>query len=62
MSESVGYITELIANYCYKALCHTVLGPTGVNWCMVLCLTFRGMCSYIVVKSCKLLLCVMVTY
>ena len=51
MPENVGYITELIANYCYKALCHTVLGPNGVNLCMAVYLTFRGMCSCIVVKE-----------
>ena len=47
--ENVGYITELIVNYSYKALRHTVLGPTGVNLCMVLYLTIREMCSYIIV-------------
>ena len=31
MPENVGYIAELIANYCYKGLSHNVLGPTGVN-------------------------------
>ena len=36
MPDIVGYITKLIANYCYKALGHTVLEPTGVNVCMVL--------------------------
>ena len=29
--ENVGYITELIANYCYKGPSHNILGPTGVN-------------------------------
>ena len=53
MPENVGYITELIANYCYNGLGHTVLGPTGVNLCMVLYLTFRGMCSCIVVQKLK---------
>ena len=51
MPEDVGYITELIANSCYKAVCYTVLGPTGVNLCMVHYLTWRGMCSCIVVKE-----------
>ena len=36
MPENVGYNPELIANYCYKGLGHTVLGPTGVNLCVVL--------------------------
>ena len=49
--ENVGYVAELIANYCYKGLCHTISGPTGVNLCMVLYLTLRGMCSCIVVKE-----------
>ena len=31
MHENVGYITELIANYCYKGFSNNVLGPTGVN-------------------------------
>ena len=35
MLENVGYSTELIANYSYKGLGNTVLGPTGVNLCMV---------------------------
>ena len=30
MPESVGYITELIADYCYKGLSHTVSGPNAV--------------------------------
>ena len=30
MPENVGCITELIANYCYKGLSHTVLEPNGV--------------------------------
>ena len=47
MPENVGLVTELIANYCYKALGLTVLRPTGVNLCMVLNLAFRGMCSCI---------------
>ena len=29
--KNVGYITELIANYCYKGLRHNKLGPTSVN-------------------------------
>ena len=37
----------------HKGLGHTVLGSTGVNLCMVLYLTFRGMCSCIVVKKLK---------
>ena len=53
MPANIGYITELIANYCNKALGHTALGPTGVNLCMVLYLTFRGMCSCIAVKKLK---------
>ena len=51
MLKNVAYITELIADYCYKALGHTVLGPTGVNLCMVLYLMFRGVGSCIVVKK-----------
>ena len=51
MPVNVGYVTELIANYCYKAVCRTVLGPTGVNLCMVLYLTHRGLRSCIVVKE-----------
>ena len=31
MPENVGHIAELNANYCYKGLSHTVLGPNGVN-------------------------------
>ena len=31
MPESIGYITELIADYCYKGLSHNVLGSAGVN-------------------------------
>ena len=31
MPENVGYITELIASYCYKHLIHAVLGPAEVN-------------------------------
>ena len=31
MPENVGYITELIANYCYKGASHTVLWPADVN-------------------------------
>ena len=53
MLKNVAYITELIVDYCYKALGHTVLGPTGVNQCMVLSLTFRGMYSCIVVRKLK---------
>ena len=57
MPENVGYITELIANCCCKGLVHTALGTAGVNLCMVLYFTFRGMCC------CKvLLLCVMVRH
>ena len=41
MPENVAYITELIADYFYKALGRTVLGPTGVNLCMVLYLTLE---------------------
>ena len=51
MPENVGYVAELIANYCYKGLCHTISGPTGVNLCMVLYLMFRGVGSCIVVKK-----------
>ena len=29
--ENVEYITELIANFCYKGLGHYILGPTVVN-------------------------------
>ena len=29
--ETVGYISELIVNYCYKGLSHSVLGPDCVN-------------------------------
>ena len=39
----------------HKGLGHTVLGPTGVNLLMVLYLTFRVMCSCIVVKKLKTL-------
>ena len=42
-----------IADYCYKGLGHTVFGLTGVNLCMVLYLTFREMCSCIVVEKLK---------
>ena len=31
MPESVGYITELTANYCYKGLSHNIWGSTGMN-------------------------------
>ena len=31
MPENVRYITELIADYCYKGLSHNVLGPAGMN-------------------------------
>ena len=34
MPEIVGYVAELIANYCYKGLSDTVLGPNGANLCM----------------------------
>ena len=37
----------------HKGLGHTVLGQAGVNLCMVLYLTFRGMCSCIVVQKLK---------
>ena len=37
----------------YKGLGHTVLGPTGVNLCMLLYLTSIWMCSCIVVKKLK---------
>ena len=30
MPENVGFITELIADYCYKCLGHTV---SRVSWC-----------------------------
>ena len=56
MLETVGYITELIANDFYKGLSHTVLGPAGVNLFMscslldinvflrifIVCLGFNG--------------------
>ena len=51
MSENVWHITELIAIYCCKGLSHTVLGPTGVNLCMVLYGILRGMRSCVVVKE-----------
>ena len=37
----------------HKGLGHTVLGPAGVNMCMVLYFTFRRMHSCIVVKKLK---------
>ena len=52
MPEIVGYITELIANYCYKGLCHTVLGLNGVNLFMS--------CSLLDINVS--LLCIVVTY
>ena len=57
MPENVGCIIGLIAYHCYKGFGHTGFGASIVNLCMVLYLTFRGMCS------CELiLLCVMVAY
>ena len=34
MPENVGYITELIASYCYKGISRNVLKPTGANLSM----------------------------
>ena len=50
MLENVGYITELIANYCDRALGLTVF---GASWCTVSYSAFRGMCSCTVVKELK---------
>ena len=41
MPEYVGYIIKLTASYFYKGLNYTVLGPTGVNWCMACSLLDR---------------------
>ena len=58
MPENVGYITELILSYCYKASATLYWGQlVWICVCLILYLTFREMCS------CELLLlCVMVMY
>ena len=55
MPENVRYISYCSAHskLLHKSFGHTVLGPTGVNLCMVLYLTFRGMYSCITVKQFK---------
>ena len=42
MPENVRYITELIANYCYKGLKHDVWGSTGENFSMFCSLLYMS--------------------
>ena len=48
MPGNAGYVNELTANYCCKGLGHTIPGANWCVLCMVLHLTCRGMCSWIV--------------
>ena len=45
MPENVRYITELIANYCYKGLRHDVWGSTGENFSMFCSLLYMSVFS-----------------
>ena len=49
MPENVGYITDLIAYYCYKGHSHTIY--IEANWCEIVLVSIEPLEECVFVKS-----------